>query len=463
MRHYNAVIIGSGQGGTPLAKKLAKKGWKTVLIEKESIGGTCINVGCTPTKTMIASAKTAYTVTQAEKYGVETTGLEINIDTILARKDKIVKSFRNGSQLGLEHTENLEVIFGTASFIGEKKLQVLLNDGGEVQLTADKIFIDTGTSAAIPAIAGLTETGYLTSTSLMELPQIPEHLLIIGGGYIGLEFGQMYKRFGSKVTILEYSQRFLSREDEDVADEVMKFLQAEEITIVTNVQVQRVHKNGDNIVANVVVNEGEKEILCTHILVSAGRTPNTDLLNLEAAGISTDDRGYIITNDKLETTAKDIYAIGDVKGGPEFTHIAYNDYIIIYNNLIEGKEENIKDRLVPYTMFTDPQLGRVGITEQEGLKKGLNIKVAKLSMAHVARAIETGDTRGIMKAVVDAESGAILGVAIVGQEGGEVMSVLQMAMTGGITWQQLKNMVFAHPLYAESINNLFMQLEQSND
>lgn len=463
MRHYNAVIIGSGQGGTPLAKKLAKKGWKTVLIEKESIGGTCINVGCTPTKTMIASAKTAYTVTQAEKYGVETTGLKINIDTILARKDKIVKSFRNGSQLGLEHTENLEVIFGTASFIGEKKLQVLLNDGGEVQLTADKIFIDTGTSAAIPAIAGLTETGYLTSTSLMELPQIPEHLLIIGGGYIGLEFGQMYKRFGSKVTILEYSQRFLSREDEDVADEVMKFLQAEEITIVTNVQVQRVHKNGDNIVANVVVNEGEKEILCTHILVSAGRTPNTDLLNLEAAGISTDDRGYIITNDKLETTAKDIYAIGDVKGGPEFTHIAYNDYIIIYNNLIEGKEENIKDRLVPYTMFTDPQLGRVGITEQEGLKKGLNIKVAKLSMAHVARAIETGDTRGIMKAVVDAESGAILGVAIVGQEGGEVMSVLQMAMTGGITWQQLKNMVFAHPLYAESINNLFMQLEQSND
>ena len=463
MRHYNAVIIGSGQGGTPLAKKLAKKGWKTVLIEKESIGGTCINVGCTPTKTMIASAKTAYTVTQAEKYGVETTGLKINIDTILARKDKIVKSFRNGSQLGLEHTENLEVIFGTASFIGEKKLQVLLNDGGEVQLTADKIFIDTGTSAAIPAIAGLTETGYLTSTSLMELPQIPEHLLIIGGGYIGLEFGQMYKRFGSKVTILEYSQRFLSREDEDVADEVMKFLQAEEITIVTNVQVQRVHKNGDNIVANVVVNEGEKEILCTHILVAAGRTPNTDLLNLEAAGISTDERGYIITNDKLETTAKDIYAIGDVKGGPEFTHIAYNDYIIIYNNLIEGKEENIKDRLVPYTMFTDPQLGRVGITEQEGLKKGLNIKVAKLAMAHVARAIETGDTRGIMKAVVDAESGAILGVAIVGQEGGEVMSVLQMAMTGGITWQQLKNMVFAHPLYAESINNLFMQLEQSND
>ncbi|MBC7757488.1 MAG: mercuric reductase [Phormidesmis sp. FL-bin-119] len=463
MRHYNAVIIGSGQGGTPLAKKLAKKGWKTVLIEKESIGGTCINVGCTPTKTMIASAKTAYTVTQAIKYGVETTGLKINIDTILARKDKIVKSFRNGSQLGLEHTENLELLFGTASFIGEKKLQVLLNDGGEVQLTADKIFIDTGTSAAIPAIAGLTETGYLTSTSLMELPQIPEHLLIIGGGYIGLEFGQMYKRFGSKVTILEYSQRFLSREDEDVADEVMKFLQAEEITIVTNVQVQQVHKNGDNIVANVVVNEGEKEILCTHILVSAGRTPNTDLLNLEAAGISTDERGYIITNDKLETTAKDIYAIGDVKGGPEFTHIAYNDYIIIYNNLIEGKEENIKDRLVPYTMFTDPQLGRVGITEQEGLKKGLNIKVGKLSMAHVARAIETGDTRGIMKAVVDAESGAILGVAIVGQEGGEVMSVLQMAMTGGITWQQLKNMVFAHPLYAESINNLFMQLEQSND
>lgn len=463
MKHYDAIIIGSGQGGTPLAKKLAGKGWKTALVEKENVGGTCVNVGCTPTKTMIASAKTAYAVMQAEKYGVETTGLKININTILARKDNIVNSFRNGSQKGLEHTENLELLFGTASFFGEKKLKVLLNDGSEEELTADKIFIDTGTRAAIPSIEGLTETGYLTSTSLMELQQVPAHLLIIGGGYIGLEFGQMYKRFGSKVTILEYSQQFLSREDEDIAEEVMKFLQAEEIDIKTNAHIQRVQKNGDNIVVTVVVSEEEKEISCTDILVSAGRTPNTDMLNLEAAGIKTDERGYIIANDKLETTAKDVYAIGDVKGGPEFTHIAYNDYIILYNNLVEGKDENIKDRLVPYTMFTDPQLGRVGITEQEGLKKGLNIRVAKLPMAHVARAIETGDTRGIMKAVVDAESGVILGVAIVGQEGGEVMSVLQMAMAGGITWQQLKDMVFAHPLYAESINNLFMQMEQSNN
>lgn len=463
MRHYDAVIIGSGQGGTPLAKKLAEKGWKTALIEKENIGGTCVNVGCTPTKTMIASAKVAYSVQHARKYGVETSGFNLNINTILDRKNKVVESFRVSAEKGLEETENLKLLFGTASFIGEKKLKVLLNDGGEEKLSADKIFIDTGTRATIPEIKGLSETGYLTSTTIMMLQEIPEHLLIIGGGYIGLEFGQMYKRFGSKVTIVEHSPRFLSREDEDIADEIMKFLQAEEIDIKTDAQVQQVRKDGDDIIATVIVNKKALDISCTHILVSAGRTPNTDLLNLEAGGIKTDDGGYILVNDMLETTAKDIYAIGDVKGGPEFTHIAYNDYIILANNLIEGKQHNITERLVPYTMFTDPQLGRVGITEQEALKKGANIKVAKLPMAHVARAIETGDTRGLMKAVVDAKSDAILGVAILGAEGGEVMSVLQMAIIGSIPWQQLRDMVFAHPLYAESINSLFMQLEHSDD
>jgi len=462
MRQFDAIIIGSGQGGTPLAKKLAKQGWKTALIEKQWVGGTCVNVGCTPTKTMIASAKTAYAVTQAAKYGVHTDGCTINMQEVLDRKNKVVESFRRGSQNGLEHTENLDLIFGTASFVADKTLKVALNDGGEEEIKGDKIFIDVGTRASIPGIDGLNEAGYFTSTTLMELQQVPEHLLVIGGGYIGLEFGQMYRRFGSKVTILEHGARFLPREDEDIAAEVLKFLHEEEIEIFTNAQVNSVKGKPGNIKATALVKGEEKTFSCSHILIAAGRTPNTDLLNVEAAAIKTNERGYIEANDKLETSAKGVYVIGDAKGGPEFTHIAYNDYIILYNNLIEEKQESIKDRMVPYTMFTDPQLGRVGITEQQARDTGLNIKVAKLPMANVARAIETGDTRGLMKAVVDAESGVILGVAIVGQEGGEMMSVLQMAMAGGITWQQIKDMIFAHPLYAESLNNLFMKLEDES-
>ncbi len=462
MRHFDAIIIGSGQGGTPLAKKLAKQGWKTALIEKQWVGGTCVNVGCTPTKTMIASAKMAYTVRQAAKYGVYTNGCTINMLEVLDRKNKVVESFRKGAQKGLERTENLDLIFGTASFIADKRLKVVLNEGGEEEVIGDKIFIDVGTRVIIPAIDGLNEAGYLTSTTLMELQQVPEHLLILGGGYIGLEFGQMYRRFGSKVTILEHGLHFLSREDDDIAAEILKFLHEEEIEIFTNAQVKSVKGKPGNITAIAMVNGEEKTFSCSHILIAAGRTPNTDLLNVEAAGIKTNERGYIEANNKLETSVEGVYVIGDVKGGPEFTHIAYNDYVILYNNIIEGTQESIKDRMVPYTMFTDPQLGRVGITEQQAKDKGLNIKVAKLPMAHVARAIETGDTRGLMKAVVDAESGVILGVAIVGQEGGETMSVLQMAMTGGIEWHQIKDMVFAHPLYAESLNNLFMKLEDES-
>ncbi len=459
MKHFDALIIGSGQGGTPLAQKLAKNGWKTALVEKDKVGGTCVNVGCTPTKTMIASAKTAYTVNGSAKYGILTKGFRVDINVIHSRKDKVVESFRNGSQNGLEKTENLELIFGLASFTGERKMKVVLSKGGEEEITADKIFIDTGSHPSIPDIEGLNETGYYTSTSLLKLQQVPEHLLIIGGGYIGLEFGQMYRRFGSRVTILEHNNRLLPREDEDIAGEVLKFLQEEEIDVLTNAEVIKVKKENGSIVVKIKMNKEERTVQCSHILVSAGRTPNTKDLNLKLTGVTVNERGQIIVNEKLETSAKDIYAMGDVKGGPEFTHIAYNDYIILYNNLLKSKNESTENRMVPYTMFTDPQLGRIGITEQEARKKGLKIKVAKLPMTHVARAIETGDTRGMMKAVVDADSGEILGAAIVGPEGGEIMSVLQMAMLGGITSQVIADMVFAHPLYAESLNNLFMTLK----
>ena len=460
MKIFDAIIIGSGQGGTPLAKKLARQGWQTALIERKAVGGTCVNVGCTPTKTMIASAKAAYTVAQAGKWGVEVRESAINMPAIILRKEKVVESFRIGSQGGLEKTENLSLIFGEASFAEAKTIEVLLNEGGKETLTAGKIFIDVGTRTSIPNIEGLKEVDYCTSTSLMELKEVPDHLLIIGGGYIGLEFGQMYRRFGSKVTILEFGNRFLSKEDEDIAEEVLKFMQAEGIDVFTDAQTTKVKKEVDLIIATVNVGGKERTINCSHLLVSTGRIPNTDSLNLQSAGINIDKQGYIIANEKLETSAEGVYVIGDVKGGPEFTHIAYNDYIILYNNLINGKDESIKNRMVPYTMFTDPQLGRIGITEEEAKKKGLNIKVAKLPMSHVARAIETGDTRGLMKAIVDARSGKILGAAILGSEGGEIMSVLQMAIFGNITWMQIKDMVFAHPLYAESLNNLFMQLEK---
>lgn len=460
MKHFDALIIGSGQGGTPLAKKLAKNGWKTALVEKNKVGGTCVNVGCTPTKTMIASAKTAYTVKGSAKYGILTDGFRVDMNVIHSRTDKVVESFRNGSQNGLEKTENLELIFGLASFTGERRMKVVLSKGGEEEITADKIFIDTGCHPSIPYIEGLNQTGYCTSTSLLKLQQVPEHLLIIGGGYIGLEFGQMYRRFGSRVTILEKNDRLLIKEDEDIAAEVLKFLQEEEIDVLTNAEVIKVEKENGSIVAYIKRNTEERKVQCSHILVSAGRTPNTKDLNLELTGVNINQRGQIIVNAKLETTAKDIYAMGDVKGGPEFTHIAYNDYIILYNNLLKGKNQSTENRMVPYTMFTDPQLGRIGITEQEARKKGLKIKVAKLPMTNVARAIETGDTRGIMKAVVDADSGEILGAAVVGTEGGEIMSVLQMAMLGGITAETIADMIFAHPLYAESLNNLFMTLSK---
>lgn len=460
MKTYDAIIIGSGQAGTPLSKKLAEKGWKTVLIEKEHIGGTCVNVGCTPTKTMIASAKRIYDCKRAKKLGVHVSNVEIDIKEVLARKNKVVDSFRNSSKKGLEKTKNLDIIYGTAVFTGKKQLLVTDNDGKKEELNADKIFIDIGCRPAIPDIDGLKKVKYLTSTTIMELEEEPEHLLIIGGGYIGLEFGQMYRRFGSKVTIIEAGKRFLSKEDEDIAECIQKFLEEEQIEIITDAQAKNVKKDNDGLTVTIQKSKKEKTIHCSHILIAAGRTPNSDVLKAKKGGIKTDEKGFVEVNDQLETSVEGVYALGDVKGGPEFTHIAYNDYRVVYKNLIEGKDKNYHDRLVPYTMFTDPQLGRVGISEDEAKKKKLKIRVATLPMKNVARAIETGDTRGMMKAVVDAESDEILGAAIVGAQGGEVMTVLQMAMVGGVKWQQIKDLPIAHPLFSESLNNLFMQFEK---
>lgn len=460
MKTYDAIVIGAGQAGGPLAKKLALAGKKTALIEKRYVGGTCVNDGCTPTKTWVASAKAAYMASKSKELGVNIKSYKVNMAQIKKRKDDVVSLFRNGSQKGLEETKGLDLMFGEATFTGDKTISVKMNDGGVKELTAELIFINTGCKTIIPDIEGLKDIDYLTSTSILELDKVPEHLLIIGGNYIGLEFGQMFRRFGSKVTILERSGRIVAREDEDISVELTKILEAEDITIYTNTVATRFKKKeGGKITATIASGGKEEKIKCSHVLVAVGRAPQTEALNLPKTGVETGEHGNIKANDHLETNVKGIYALGDVKGGPAFTHISYNDYTIVYRNLVEGTDYNINDRPIPYCMFTDPQLGRVGLSETEAKKQGLNIKVAKLPMTRVARAIETGDTRGFMKAIVDADTKKILGVAVLGQEGGEIMSVLQMAMEGGITHDRIRYCVFAHPLYSESLNNLFMTIE----
>ncbi len=459
-KQFDAIIIGSGQGGTPLAKKLAAQGWKVALIERRYVGGTCINTGCTPTKTMIASAKAAYNAATAKEKGVKVKEVEVNLPAVIARKNKIVEESRTGLQDGLENTQNLELICGQASFRSEKEVEVVLENGTKKTAKANLIFIDTGTRPHIPNIEGLKEVGYFTSATLMEQTTLPEHLLIIGGNYIGLEFGQMYRRFGSQVTVLDHNERLLIKEDEDIAKEVVKFLEEEKITVKTNAQTQSVRKVDNKLEVTIKVRDKTETISCSHILVAAGTTPNTEDLNLTAAGVETDERGFIKTDEFLQTNIKGIYAIGDVKGGPAFTHISYNDYLVLYKNIIEQKQISIKERMVPYCMFTDPQLGRIGMTETEARKKGVNILVATLPMEHVARARETGHTNGLMKVIVDADSKQILGAAILGEEGGETMTILQMAMLGKVPCDVVKEMVIAHPLYAESLNNLFLSLDK---
>jgi dihydrolipoamide dehydrogenase len=460
MKHYDAIVIGSGQGGTPLAKKLANKGLNTAIIERRYIGGTCINDGCTPTKTMVASARMMHRAKHSSEIGVNIKDVALDFTAVINRKNKIVEQFRNGGLNGLLKTDNVDVIFGEASFTGNKELKIKLHDGNELQLSADKIFINAGARPFIPKIEGLDKINYLTSTSIMELKELPEHLIIVGAGYISLEFGQMFRRFGSKVTMLEHSQRFLSREDEDVADVIKKFLQDEGIEIYTNCNTKKILSNNNRITVTANINDKEKEFTGSHILIATGRTPNTDTLELSHTDIKTEERGHIIVNEKLETNAEGIYALGDIKGGPEFTHIAYNDYLIIYHNLFHNANKSTKSRFVPYTMFTDPQLGRIGLNEDEARKKNLNIRVAKLPMNYVARAIETNETTGFMKAIVDANTKQILGATVIGEQGGEMMSMLEIAMMGNLTYYVLRNGVFAHPLYAEALNNLFMQLDE---
>lgn len=459
MKHYDAIVIGAGQAGTPLCRRLAESGLKTALIEKRWVGGTCVNDGCSPTKAMVASAKAAWSARHNETLGVSVGSITIDFDEIIERKNSIVHRMRSNSEKRILDTAGLDLIYGSARFSGRKELTVSLPDGGTETLTAGKFFINTGLQPAIPDIDGIHSIPYLTSTTIMELSEVPEHLLILGSGYIALEFGQMFSRFGSKVTLVEPSERILKREDEDIASEIVKILAQEDIQVLTNTKATQFSKSG-HIIAVTLESAGIKsQRSCTHVLVATGREPQLHEFGLEVAGVDLDETGHIKVNAQLETSAEGIYALGDIKGGPAFTHVSYDDYRLIIQHVIEKKQINIENRLIPYCMFIDPQLGRVGITEHEAREKGLDVKVAVLKNDSVARSIETGDERGLMKAVVDAQTGKILGAAVLAEQGGEIVTILQMAMIGGVTYEQIMNGVFAHPTYAESLNNLFMTLD----
>jgi len=461
---YDAIVIGAGQAGGPLSTTLAQAGWKTALVEREHVGGTCVNEGCAPTKTMIASARAAYMARRAADYGVHTGPVTVDMVRVRQRKRDIVKSFRGGSQRRIENTPGLDLLMGEASFFGPKSVEVHMNSGETRLLTADTIFVNVGARPRRPSLPGLDSVPALDSTSIMELDAVPEHLLILGGGYVGLEFGQMFRRFGSQVTIVQRRGQLLTREAPDVAEEVANILREDGIEVLLDTHALRVEQgpdeNGGGIQLTVRTPEGERMISGSFLLIAAGRVPNTDRLNLAAAGIQTDERGFIRVDERLQTSVPGIYALGDVNGGPAFTHISYDDFRIIRTNLLEGGNATTTGRLVPYTVFIDPQLGRVGLTEREARAQGRNIRVAKMPMAWVARTLEMDETRGFMKAIVDAHTGQILGAAILGIEGGEIMTVLQMAMMGRVPYTVLRDAVFAHPTLAESLNNLFVTLDE---
>jgi pyruvate/2-oxoglutarate dehydrogenase complex dihydrolipoamide dehydrogenase (E3) component len=458
-QRYDAIVIGAGQSGGPLSTAFAAAGRKTAIIEQDQVGGACINYACTPTKTMVASARVAYLARRAPDYGVHVGDVRVNMAEVRRRKQAVVESFRAGSERHIQSAKGVDLLRGRARFTGPHAIEVELRDGGTIRLEADIIVINAGTQVAIPPIGGLDSVPTLDSTSIMELDDLPEHLLILGGGYVGLEFGQMFRRFGSEVTILEPGKQLLAREDPDVADEVAKILREDGIDVLLETSAERAEHSVGGIRLQLKSADTRRALEGSHLLVATGRKPATEGLGLDVAGVETNERGFVKVSERLETNVPGIYATGDVNGGPAFTHISYDDFRVLRTNLVEGGNASTKDRLVPYAVYIDPQLGRVGISETEARNQGRRVRVAKMPMSHVARADETGESRGMMKAIVDGASDRILGCAVLGIEGGELMSMLEIAMMGQVPYTALRDGIFAHPTLAESLNNLFGALE----
>ena len=452
---FDAIVIGTGQAGPPLAARLAHAGMKVAVVEKHRFGGTCVNDGCTPTKAMIASAYAAHMARRARDYGVMLDASpRVDMKQVKVRKDEIVRGSRDGVEQWMQGLNDATVYRGHARFVGQNAVRV--NDD---ELSADMIFVDVGGRPRVPKMPGLDSVAYLTNVTMMDLDCVPEHLVVVGGSYVGLEFAQMMRRFGSRVTVVEMGPRLVAREDEDVSLAIQDFLHAEGLELRLGAQCVSVRKEADGLSVGLQCTEGAPRESATHLLLAIGRVPNTDDLGLERADIRTDKHGYIEVDEALRTSNPSVWALGDCNGKGAFTHTAYNDYKIVAANVLDGDDRKVTDRITAYALFIDPPLGRGGMTEAQALQDGHKILIGKRPMTRVGRAVEKGETQGFMKVVVDAESKAILGAAILGVGGDEVVHTLLDAMYAGAPYTTIQRAMHIHPTVAELVPTVLGELK----
>ncbi len=452
---FDAIIIGTGQSGPSLAARMTAEGMKTAIVERKLFGGTCVNVGCTPTKTLVASARAAHMARRGADFGVSIDGpIAVDMKKVKARKDEVVRQSNEGVTNWLKSMEKLTVYEDHGRLESISSVRV----GGEL-LEADKIILNVGARAYVPDMPGLDEVDYLTSSSIMEVDFLPEHLVIIGGSYIGLEFAQMYRRFGSRVTVVEMGDRLIARDDEDVSAEVKGILENEGVDVRLDATCIALAKRGDQVIVTADCEPGPEEIVASHVLLAVGRRPNTDDLGLDKAGVATDPREYIVVDDQLRTNVPGIWAIGDVNGRGAFTHTSYNDFEILAANMFDNDRRRVSDRITTYGLFIDPPLGRAGMTEREVRQSGRKALIGKMMMAQVGRARERGETGGFMKILVDAETGKILGAAVLGIGGDEVIHSVLDVMYADAPYTVIQRAVHIHPTVTELIPTMLGDLK----